>query len=322
MQKLSIGIIGFNEEDGIGKLLESLQEQTLLKNSYDVEVIVVSNGSYDNMVAIAKEKLIPFDNLGVKTKVVELAIADKCAAWNHFIHEASAQADYYIVLDADVALVNKSGLEEMINILVAHPECRVCGGKIVGKKGDVIDRQVDGKCYAAPGDVLRNIAIPNGIVMDDAYIAITAVTNWYETDFEQGNKKGYVKQVDNITVSCGETARDKTDISYWLASRKRTITGGYVQKHVDYCMRNIFGGGESAKNISMKLFYSNPDWFLEYLKREDFKPDFNPPAISTLLSVKGILLYIIYCYCYGLSIKGIKEREFGHLAWKLKGRYW
>lgn len=322
MQKISIAIIGFNEEDGIGRLLDSLQEQTLLKRDDDIEIIVVSNGSDDHTVSIAKDKLLIFDDLGIKTKVIELALADKCAAWNHFVHEVSELADYYIFLDADVVLVNKFGLEEMIDILVANSECRICAGKLITADGKIAGEFIDGKCYGARGDILRNVAIPNGIVMDDAYIASTVVTNWYETDFEQGMKKGYVQQSKSVIVSCGETKRDKTDISYWIACRKRTIIGIYAQRCIDYCMRDFLGGGENAKNISMQLFNSNPNWFLKYLTKEKFKLTFEPMGVSPFFSIKGIFKYLLYCYCYLLSLKGIKEKEFGHLAWKLKHRYW
>lgn len=320
-QKISIGIICFNEEDGIGKLLESLQEQTLLKCSYDLEVVVVSNGSSDQTVPNAREKLKVFDELGIKNKVVNLEIADKCAAWNHFIHQASDRADYYILLDGDVVLIEQSGLEELINTLETHPECRLCGGKIISKKGDVIER-FDGKCYAGRGDILRNIVIPTGIIMDDAYISVTAVTNWYETDFEEGRKKGYLCLSESMIVSCGATKRDRLNISYWLASRKRTIMGIYTQKHVDFCMREIFGGGELAKIISMKLFYSNPHWFNKYLSKDVFLPEFVPPGFKSSSLIKNILHNLVYGYCYLLSLKGIRDKEFGRLAWSLKHRYW
>lgn len=322
MQNISIAIIGFNEEDGIGRLLDSLQPQTLLKRADDIEIIVVSNGSYDNTVSIATEKLLKFDDLGIRTKVVELALADKCAAWNHFVHEVSKLSDYYIFLDADVVLVNETGLEEMIEILASNPECRICAGKIMSAAGERTGEFVDGKCYAARGDILRNVAIPEGIVMDDAYVAVTIVTNWYETNFEQGMQRGYIQQSNNVIVSCGETKRDKINISYWIACRKRTIIGGYAQRQIDYCMREIFGGGEKAKNISMQLFTSNSSWFFKYLTKEQFNPDFEPLKVSMLFSIKRILKYLLYCYCYILSIKGIKAQEFGHLAWKLKHRYW
>ena len=321
MQKISIGILGYNEEYGIKILLDSLREQTLMRKAgYEVEVIVVSNGSYDDTVGVAKDKLLEFNDLGVKHKVVELTKPDKCAAWNYFIHKASDNADYYILLDADVVLINPFGLEELIDILLKNPECRICGGKILDKKGNIVDRLVDGKCYAAPSEILRNIAIPDGIVMDDAYIAVTAVTNWYETDFEQGQQKGYVKQSENVIVSCGSTPRDK-NISYWIACRKRTIVGLYTQQQVDDCMRKIFGGGELAKTTSMKLFFSNPNWFLEYLQKKQSRLDFAPPTHLSLFSIKNIGQYLAYWYCYLLSLNAIRNHEFGNLAWTLKHRY-
>jgi len=297
------------------------KEQTILKDAHNIEIVVVSNGFCDNMVSVAQEKLLLFSDLGIKTKIVELELADKCAAWNYFIHQASNPADYYILFDADVVLVNQSGIAEIINILVKHPECRICGPKIVDQQGEVLDR-VDGKCYAAPGNILRDIAIPNGIVMDDAYIFVTAVSNWYETDFVAGLNKGYVKQSDSIIISCGETLRDQTDVSYWIACRKRTIIGTYTQKHIDYCMREMFGGGELAKNISMKLYNLNPDWFLKYLHHEDSLPQLERPTLGVFLSLKQLVKYLVYCYSYILAIRGIRDKGFGHLAWKLKHRYW
>ncbi|HEY9670472.1 MAG TPA: glycosyltransferase family A protein [Waterburya sp.] len=321
MVKISIGILGYNEEYGIKVLLDSLQEQTLLKKAdYEFEIIVVSNGSYDDTVGVAKDKLLEFNPLGVKHKVVSLTKPDKCAAWNHFIHQASSPPDYYILLDADVVLINPSGLEELIDILVKNPQCRICGGKILDQKGNIVDRLVDGKCYAAPSEILRNIAIPDGLVMDDAYVAVTAVTNWYETDFEQGQQKGYVKQTENVIFSCGGTPRDK-NISYWIACRKRTILGIYTQKQVDYCMRKIFGGGELAKTTSMKLFLSNPNWFIEYLQGQESRLEFTPPTHLCVFSVKNLGQYLAYFYCYLLSLKAIGNNEFGNLAWKLKHRY-
>ncbi|MBE9114483.1 glycosyltransferase family 2 protein [Lusitaniella coriacea LEGE 07157] len=320
MNKVSIGIIGCNEEEGVAALLDSLKHQTIFTDThYETEIVVISNGSRDRMASVATEKLKPFTSSN--TQVVELELADKCAAWNHYIHSVSVAADYYILLDADVVLIDPLGLVEMLEILKNNPQCRICGAKIVNEKGVLISNTVDGKCYAAPGEVLRNIAIPNGVVLDDAYILITTVTNWYETDFETGQQKGYVGQSENIIVSCGKTKGDKK-IRYWIASRKRTVTSAYTQERVDCCMRHLFGGGEMAKKISMELFKSNPNWFLSFLKQESAYPDFQKPTLNCFLSIKAFLQYIAYCYGYLLVIQGIKNKEFGHLAWKLKGRFW
>ncbi len=324
MIKISIGILGFNEAYGVVKLLESLQDQTLLKQDYAVEIIVVSNGSTDDMVTVAKDAASAFTEIKhVDVQVVDLPVADKCAAWNHFVHEVSSKAEYYILLDADVVLVNPNGLAELIDILKKYPECRICGGKVVNQHGEILPLTVDGKCYAAKGEILQNIVIPEGIISDDAYVAITIVTNWYETGYAEGLKAGFIRQAENITISCGHTPRDNGFTSYNLTGRKRTIMLGYTQKQVDYCMRNLFGGGETARDIAMTLFRTNPGWFIEFLMQSGFEfPHFDPPSLHSWYSPKVVLKYLLYYYCYMVAAKGIRDREFGHLAWKLKGRFW
>lgn len=322
MAKISIGILGYNEEFGIAHLLDSLRDQTLLKQSHDLEIVVISNGSQDNMAAVARTKLAGLE--GVKKQVVELPVADKCEAWNHLIHRAAQPADYYILLDADVVLVPPTALEELIQPLVKRAACRICGGKVVNAKGEIVNAWVDGKSYAIRGAIARNIYIPRGIVSDDAYITATVLTNWYETKPEVGEKRGYFSLTDNITVRSGDTPRDRSK-SYWIACRKRTITAEYLQRHIDHCMRSVFGGGELAKAVSMKLSTHNPNWFTEYLNQvsvTESAPKFNPPQISLPFSTKQAAQFMVYCYCYLLSFMGIRNREFGHLAWKLKHRYW
>ncbi|HEY9700644.1 MAG TPA: glycosyltransferase family A protein [Trichocoleus sp.] len=322
MKKIAIGILGYNEELGVSQLLDSLKKQILLQKNYEITVTVVSNGSTDNMAAVSRQKIADFVELGVKSQVVELPIADKCAAWNYFVHQAEKEADYYILLDADVTIVNSDGLTELITRLEQNPESRLCAGKVIDRKGNLVAHRLDGKCYAARGSILRNIAIPKGIVMDDTYVLVTAVTNWYETDFETGDRKGYLQQCSTVTVCSGSTPRDR-NFSYWLACRKRTITGGYVQGQVDYCMRNIFGGGNHAKLVSMNLFQTNPDWFTQYLAKKFEPPKFDPSFVMrSLFSLKDVVQFVVYCYCYVLSLKGIRDQEFGSLAWRLKSRYW
>lgn len=327
--QISIGILGYNEEYGIVHLLNSLRSQVLLQETPDLEIVVISNGSQDRMAAVARQELATFKD--VQSKVVELPIADKCAAWNHLIHHVARSADYYIFLDADVVLAEPTSLKELLQNLTEHPACRICGGKVLNPRGEIVNRHhadsecyIDGKCYALRGDIARNIYIPNGVVLDDAYIASTTITNWYEMSPAAGDKLGYVRITKNPIVRFGHTPRDR-DKSYWIACRKRAITAEYTQRHVDYCMRAIFGGGELAKTVSMKLFKQNPDWFIEYLNQvspKDFAPQFSPPKLQLPFSAKQTAQFLVYCYCYFLSILGIKNGEFGHMAWKLKHRYW
>ncbi|HIK55444.1 MAG TPA: glycosyltransferase [Synechococcales cyanobacterium M55_K2018_004] len=324
MPRISIGILGFNEEYGIGQLLQSFQEQTIFQDQNIVEIIVVSNGSTDKTAAVAREKLAALaETVRLKFQVIELPIADKCAAWNHFVHQVSCEADYYILLDADVVLVNPNGLAELVGILEKHPECRICGGKIINQRGELLPEIINGKCYATRGEILRDVIIPEGIISDDAYVAVTIATNWYETDFDEGLRRGFVRQLENITISCGHTPRDNSFTSYNIAGRKRTIMLAYTQAQIDYCMRTLFGGGATAREVAVKLSRKNPKWFLKFLEQSPFQwPPLEPPSLRAWYSPKTIVRYLLYWYAYLLAVKGIRDREFGHLAWKLKGRFW
>ncbi|MBD1849217.1 glycosyltransferase family A protein [Leptolyngbya sp. FACHB-711] len=321
MQKIAIGILGYNEEFGIGRLLDSLRSQTLIQQEYSISITVVSNGSTDRMAAIAREALREFAPFGIQAQVIELPIADKCNAWNHFVHHATEPADYYILLDADVVFITPTGLSELIDTLKHNQNARLCAGKVMDHNGNVVVRKLDGKCYAAQGEILRQIVIPEGIVMDDAYVLVTAVTHWYEIDVETGMQKGYLARVQNPTVQSGSTPRDR-NLTYWLACRKRTIIGSYVQEQIDFCMRTLFGGGDSAKQIVMQLFQTNPHWFSEFLKQKADRPPFKPSEVARSAGLKNIMQFSVYCYCYLLSLKSVWNHEFGHHAWKLKSRYW
>lgn len=319
MQKLSIGVLGYNEAYGIGYLLDSLKTQTLLTQDYDLEISVISNGSQDDMAAVAEVQLAEFPS-AIKTQVVELPVADKCAAWNHFIHQVAQAADCYILLDADVVLCEPDSLAKLVALL-ADPDCRIAGGQVINARHEIVnDDWIDGKCYALRGELARTLYIPAGIVLDDAYVASTLLTNWYEVSAAEGQSRGYLQLVDGPSVRSGHTPRDRSK-SYWIAARKRTITAEYTQRHVDFCLRSLFGGGEAARSILMELASANPNWFTKYLDKVSGQdaPKFDPPNAS---SIKQMAQVLAYCYCYLLSVIGIRNREFGHLAWKLKQRYW
>lgn len=330
VEKISIGILGYNEEYGIARLLDSLQTQTLLREAShqatQLEVVVISNGSRDSMAAVAQAKLKPIAALGIATQVVELPVADKCAAWNYFIHKVAKPADCYILLDADIALIGEDSLNLLVTALEQNPDCRIYGGRVLNPRGEIVNPDwIDGKCYAIRGTLARHVYIPRGIVLDDAYVSSTVLTNWYENPPEVGLKRGYLGLTDHPIIQSGITPRDR-DKSYWIACRKRTIMAEYTQRHLDYCMRVVFGGGELAKDIALKLSTTNPNWFTEYLNRvsqTNSAPIFSPPqAKAKLPGLKEMAQVAVYCYCYMLSVIGIRNQEFGHLAWKLRSRYW
>jgi glycosyltransferase involved in cell wall biosynthesis len=107
---IEIGIPAFNEEANIGYLLESLtrqkQENYLLKR-----IIVASDGSTDNTVAIAKNI-----NSGL-IKVLDNKTREGIAVRQNQIFQI-AKADILVLLDADILITDKLFIKKLIAPLV------------------------------------------------------------------------------------------------------------------------------------------------------------------------------------------------------------
>lgn len=69
------------------------------------EVYLLANGCTDNTVEIANKlkKELDFKKL----QIVEIALGDKCNAWNHYIHNINVDADCHFFIDADVVFSDK-----------------------------------------------------------------------------------------------------------------------------------------------------------------------------------------------------------------------
>lgn len=95
----SIVMFAYNEADNISTSITSVFDAVDAGLS---RFIVIANGCSDNTAdVIARCK----DDLKFKKlEVIELAIGDKCNAWNHYVHEvASTDDDCHFFVDADVS---------------------------------------------------------------------------------------------------------------------------------------------------------------------------------------------------------------------------
>ncbi len=128
--KISIGILAHNEATSIHKTLESLFQQSLLKNQrHDVEIICVPNGCSDNTADRSREVFTQLDQQvnpdalldspsTVTWKICELAQPGKPNALNHYVHQFSdRQADYLILMDADIWFTQEKTLESLVDLL-------------------------------------------------------------------------------------------------------------------------------------------------------------------------------------------------------------
>lgn len=119
---ISVGVIVYNEENNIEKLLDSLLHQKL-KSAYISEIIVVSSGSTDNTNRIVNRFIR-------KNKIIKLICQKKrlgkASAVNLFL--SNAKQELLILSSGDILLkpntideITKSFKEKNIGIVGSHP---------------------------------------------------------------------------------------------------------------------------------------------------------------------------------------------------------
>jgi len=203
--KFSIGILAYNEEKNIAATLHSLLEQNLFRETIldvsGIEIIVVPNATTDRTVEIAEAILKSGISKGVSSNVSyridNLKEAGKTNAWNQFVHRfSSKEADFLILMDADIQFYEPTVLEKMFRSLQANPEKWVNTGHplkslalkknktlieklsfAVSKQSKARAPQLCGQLYMARAEKLRKITLPLGTNGDDGIIAEMICTN-------------------------------------------------------------------------------------------------------------------------------------------------
>ncbi|MCD4670526.1 MAG: glycosyltransferase family 2 protein [Actinomycetia bacterium] len=92
LKKITILIPCYNEERGIGKVIDSVPNEKLVSLGYRTEIIVINNNSTDNTAKVAYEK---------GSKVVSEKKQGKGNAIRTGFRNVSSDTDYVIMLDGD-----------------------------------------------------------------------------------------------------------------------------------------------------------------------------------------------------------------------------
>ena len=210
--KICIGIMLWNEEDSIAMTIDSIFQQTLLKEQRgdigSIEVIALANGCTDQSVTRAAQafarNLLECPLPYLSARVDELP-KGKLGAWNHYVHEATpSDADYLFFADADVK-IHEGAMAALLDGLERNDYYHVASGH--GLKDIELDASrtlwermtlqatnvargarlsyVCGQCYGGRADFFRKFMFPEGFLCgDDALVMVMAVTNLLTTEYQ------------------------------------------------------------------------------------------------------------------------------------------
>ncbi len=203
---VSIGILAYNEESGIASTIRTVFEQSVFQQAgsgFAAELIVVPNGCKDRTAECAaraiEDGLRGVDESLHSGRVCEISEPGKERAWNHFVHEASRRdAEFLVLMDADVRLEHEHVLRDLVESLRSHPEAYVAAGTPVKhielkKNPSIIERisigasrlrwgmkgVVAGCLYCGRSDWLRSFRLPTALMGEDAFVRAMTVTRGF-----------------------------------------------------------------------------------------------------------------------------------------------
>lgn len=205
---VSIGIIAWNEEQGIGAMLESLFQQTLFaalgKRGQHCEIICVTNGCTDRTPEVVAEIFTKQSRehpeaANFSCRVMNVAQRGKINSWNRFVHSFSARdAKYLFLMDADILMHPRETLWNMVATLERNAEASV---SVDLPRKDILFKrrktfwerlslgvsqmtgsargQLCGQLYCIRAEVARNIYLPKDLcACDDGFIKALVCTDF------------------------------------------------------------------------------------------------------------------------------------------------
>lgn len=179
----SVAVFAHNEANRIADTARSV---LLAGAEASTEVVILANGCRDHTAAVARKLASLHPNL----HVVEIAVADKANAWNHYVHEIAAaspfrEAQMHVFVDGDVR-VQAGSFEAFATAFEQHPSANAVGAlPLTGRDREAWTRRMlvggtlAGGLYALSGSFLdrirrSGIRIPQGLIGEDWLVSLLA----------------------------------------------------------------------------------------------------------------------------------------------------
>lgn len=177
----AIAVFAHNEADHIVASLASVIAATA--QPQNICIYVLNNGSRDNTGAKVREFM---QHAGARIELIELIVGDKANAWNHFVHELTAEANYFGFVDGDVTLA-PGALDALQNCLQQKPAAYLAtgvpySGRSRAKQLAQLEQSggVQGNLYAATAAFIHavrraKVRMPIGFVREDGLVSAFAM---------------------------------------------------------------------------------------------------------------------------------------------------
>ncbi|TNE38067.1 MAG: glycosyltransferase [Alphaproteobacteria bacterium] len=245
-QNSAVYVFAHNEAAGIRKSIESILSQDRTNR---IDIHVINNGSTDNTSDIVLDLAQHYPNIFLHN----LAIGDKCNAWNFAVHSLSERYSSHIFMDGDVQ-ISPNGLERLLNSIAENPSLNAFSaipysGRTRAKQIAEMIRHpgVAGNLYGLSDQFViglrtRHVSLPIGLVGDDSLVGALAATDlgrisdWQTDRIKVLQEVGF--QFDSISIF------SIRDLSHQFKRMFR-----YSRRHLENRILNLF----LAKNIPDQL---------------------------------------------------------------------
>jgi glycosyltransferase involved in cell wall biosynthesis len=287
VEVVSVGILAYNEQDSIRSTIQSVLTQSIIvaceAHGVRAELIVVPNGCRDNTAEVAAETIEESSGAignGATALVSEIPEAGKERAWNHFVHDvSSADAEYLILIDADVRLEHANVLRDLIAALRSNAKAEIAGGVPVkhielGSRFSLMNRFSVGATslrlgmkgifagclYCGRARVLRGFRLPTALMGEDAFVRAMVVTS----GFTRPNDPRLIDRVPTARVVFeaytrpSEVLRNKTRRMLELAINSMLYEKFWAEATPE----------RDAGQLTHDWYAANPNWSEDFVRDE------------------------------------------------------
>jgi glycosyltransferase involved in cell wall biosynthesis len=279
--KISIGILAYNEARSIGTALNSLFEQSIFyrPEEYEqIEIAIVPNGCSDDTAIVAKEILEELVREAkyphtIRHTVREIVEPGKTNAWNCYIHQISnPQADYLLLMDADIEFLGEDTIHHTVQRLVSDPIAQIAvdtptkdvvlkqqknwmeklSAAVSSAAIDNVEVWICGQFYCGRAEFLRQVWMPPGLLAEDGFLTIVARTN--------NLREAPILQRIARTPDAAHIFEALTNPRQLIRHEKRVVIAMTINHYLFEYLQEIFDRERGVGYTISQMNAENPAW--------------------------------------------------------------